>query len=73
MFLQKILGNILAPEADVIKGLVVDDKCLVSVLNQLLKTVMSMISTRAITHLVHREGGVVGLDNGVGDLGGRHH
>ena len=73
MFLQKILGNILAPEADVIKGLVVDDKCLVSVLNQLEKTVMSMISTRVITHLVHREGGVVGLDNGVGDLGGRHH
>lgn len=31
------LSNILAPEADVIEGLVVDDKCLVGVLNQLQK------------------------------------
>ena len=43
-------------KADVVQGLVVDAVCLVCVLNQ----------------LVHGEGGVVGLDHGVGHLGGGH-
>lgn len=44
------------PHADVVEGLVVDTEGLVRVLNE----------------LVNGEGGVVGLDNGVGDLGRRH-
>ena len=45
-----------SPHADVVEGLVVDTEGLVRVLNE----------------LVDGEGGVVGLDNGIGDLGGRH-
>jgi hypothetical protein len=45
-----------SPHADVVEGLVVDTEGLVRVLDK----------------LVDGEGGVVGLDNGVGDLGGGH-
>lgn len=44
-----------SPEADVIKGLVIDDHAFVSVFDE----------------LMDREGGVVWLDDGVGDLGRR--
>ena len=47
-------GELEGPEADVIEGLVVKDEGLVRVLNK----------------LMDREGGVVGLDNGIRDLGG---
>ena len=47
-------GQLQGPEADVVQGLVVDAERLVRVLDQ----------------LVHREGGVVGLHNGVGHLRG---
>lgn len=44
-----------SPEADVVEGFIVEDHALVSVLDE----------------LVDGEGGVVGLDHGVGDLRGR--
>ena len=47
-------GQLQGPEADVVQGLVVDAERLVRVLDQ----------------LVHGEGGIVGLHNGVGHLGG---
>ena len=47
-------GELEAPEADVIEGLVVNDEGLIGVLDK----------------LVDREGGVVGLDNSIRDLGG---
>ena len=49
-------GELQGTEADVVQGLVVDAHALVGVLDQ----------------LVHGEGGVVRLDNGVGHLGGGH-
>mmetsp|Transcript_13666 Transcript_13666/g.19951 ORF Transcript_13666/g.19951 Transcript_13666/m.19951 type:complete len:499 (-) Transcript_13666:33-1529(-) len=48
-------GELEGTEADVVQGLVVEDHALVGVLDE----------------LVHGEGGVVGLDNGVGHLGRR--
>ena len=50
-------GQLQGAEADVVQRLVVDAVRLVSVLDQ----------------LVDREGGVVGLHHGVGDLGAGHH
>ena len=50
-------GELQGAEADIVEGLVVDDHALVGVLDQ----------------LVDREGGVVGLDDGVGDLGRGDH
>jgi len=47
-------GELEGSEADVVKGFVIDAVGLIGVLDE----------------LVHGEGGVVGLDNGVGDLGG---
>ena len=47
-------GQLQGAEADVVQGLVVDNHDLIGVLNE----------------LVHGEGGVVGLDDGVGHLGG---
>eukprot|EP00916_Digyalum_oweni_P002874 GHVL01005321.1.p2 GENE.GHVL01005321.1~~GHVL01005321.1.p2 ORF type:complete len:203 (-),score=15.70 GHVL01005321.1:149-757(-) len=49
-------GQLEGTEADVVQSLVVDAEGLVCVLNQ----------------LVHGQGGVVGLDHGVGHLGGGH-
>merc|ERR1711990_921913 len=42
------------PEADIVEGLVINDHALIGVLDE----------------LMDREGGVVGLNDGVGDLGG---
>merc|ERR1719272_2657512 len=50
-------GELEGPEADIVEGLVVDAHNLIGVLDE----------------LMHGEGGVVGLDDGVGDLGGGHH
>jgi len=47
-------GQFEGPEADIVEGLVIDDHALIGVFDE----------------LMDREGGVVGLDNGVGDLGG---
>jgi hypothetical protein len=47
-------GELQGAEADVVQGLVVEHEALVGVLDK----------------LVHREGGVVGLNDGVGHLGG---
>merc|ERR1719272_1429605 len=49
-------GELEGPEADIVEGLVVDAHNLIGVLNE----------------LMHGEGGVVGLNDGVGDLGGWH-
>merc|ERR1719272_246415 len=49
-------GELEGPEADIVKGLVVNAHNLIGVLDE----------------LMHGEGGVVGLDDGVGDLGGWH-
>merc|ERR1712195_14198 len=49
-------GELEGPEADIVEGLVVDAHNLIGVLDE----------------LMHGEGGVVGLDDGVGDLGGWH-
>jgi len=49
-------GELEGSEADIVKGLVINAHNLVSVLNE----------------LMDGEGGVVGLDDGVGDLGGGH-
>ena len=46
-------GQLEGPEADVVEGLVINDEGLIGVLNE----------------LMDGEGGVVGLNNGVGDLG----
>ena len=50
-------GELEGSEADVVECLVVDDHALVGVLDQ----------------LMHGQSGVVGLHNGVGHLGRRHH
>jgi len=47
-------GELKGPEADIVEGLVINDHALIGVLDE----------------LMDREGGVVGLDNGVGHLGG---
>jgi hypothetical protein len=47
-------GELEGTEADVVKGLVIEDHALIGVLNE----------------LMHGEGGVVGLNDGVGHLGG---
>merc|ERR1719345_588986 len=49
-------GELEGPEADIVEGLVVNAHNLIGVLDE----------------LMHGEGGVVGLDDGVGDLGGWH-
>merc|ERR1712195_454235 len=49
-------GELEGPEADIVEGLVVNAHDLIGVLNE----------------LMHGEGSVIGLDNGVGDLGGGH-
>jgi hypothetical protein len=49
-------GELEGPEADIVEGLVVNAHNLIGVLDE----------------LMHGEGGVVGLDDGVGDLGGGH-
>jgi hypothetical protein len=49
-------GELEGTEADIVEGLVVNAHNLIGVLNE----------------LMHGEGGVVGLNNGVGDLGGGH-
>merc|ERR1712195_469401 len=49
-------GELEGPEADIVEGLIVDAHNLIGVLNE----------------LMHGEGGVVGLNDGVGDLGGWH-
>ena len=49
-------GELEGSEADIVKGLVVNAHDIIGVLNE----------------LMDGESGVVGLDNGVGDLGGRH-
>lgn len=50
------VGELESPHADVVESLVVNAEGLVGVLNE----------------LMDGEGGVVGLDNGIGDLGGGH-
>merc|ERR1740121_2801907 len=50
-------GELEGSEADIVEGLVVNAHNLIGVLNK----------------LMDGEGGVVGLDDGVGDLGGGHH
>merc|ERR1711896_36585 len=47
-------GELKSSEADIVEGFVIDDHALIGVLNE----------------LMDGESGVVGLDNGVGDLGG---
>merc|ERR550539_1396554 len=49
-------GQLEGSEADIVEGLVVNAHDIIGVLDE----------------LMDREGGVVGLDNGVGDLGGWH-
>jgi len=50
-------GQLQGSEADVVEGFVVDDHAFIGVLDQ----------------LMDREGGVVGLNDGVGHFGGWHH
>merc|ERR1712079_75294 len=49
-------GELEGTEADIVKGLVIDAHDIIGVLNE----------------LMHGEGGVVGLSDGIRDLGGRH-
>jgi len=50
-------GKLQGSETNIVKGFIVDDHAFIGVLDQ----------------LMDREGGVVGLDDGVGHFGGWHH